>query len=69
MRYELRFIVTVTNGDTTDTLLDYKIDAMSKIKDKVTYTINFNLTKDKDNDWKITDISDIDRLKLHGLYY
>ena len=49
--------------------LDYKIKAMSKVKDKVTYTINFNLTKDKDNNWKLNDISDIDRLKLHGLYY
>ena len=63
--------VTDTVEDVIDKskFLDYKIDAMSKIKDKVTYTINFNLTKDKDNDWKITDISDIDRLKLHGLYY
>ncbi len=49
--------------------LDYKIKTMSKVKDKVTYTINFRLTKDKDNNWKLIDISDIDRLKLHGLYY
>ena len=48
--------------------LDYKIKAMSQVKDKVTYTINFNLVKE-DNDWKLNDISDIDRLKLHGLYY
>ena len=48
--------------------LDYKIKSMEDTNDKVTYTINFNLTK-VDNEWKINDLSDIDRLKLHGLYY
>ena len=48
--------------------LDYKIKAMSKVNDRVTYTINFNLVKE-DNEWILNDISDIDRLKLHGLYY
>ena len=48
--------------------MDYKIDNMSNITDKVTYTINFTLTK-VDNEWRLTDLNDIDRLKLHGLYY
>lgn len=48
--------------------LTYKIKQMADVKDKVTYTINFSLTKN-DKEWKINDISDIDRLKLHGLYY
>ena len=60
---------TIENTIDKNKFLDYKLKAMSKVKDKVTYTINFRLTKDKDNDWKLTDISDIDRLKLHGLYY
>ena len=52
----------------TEKFMSYKIDMMSKAKDKVTYTINFRLTK-KDGVWKLNDLSDIDRLKLHGLYY
>ena len=48
--------------------LTYKIKQMADTKDKVTYTINFNLTK-VDGKWKLNDISDMDRLKLHGLYY
>lgn len=56
--------------DVIDTVkfLDYKIKQMSNTKDKVTYTINFTLTKIND-EWRIDDLSDIDRLKLHGLYY
>lgn len=48
--------------------LDYKIKQMKAVKDKVKYTINFTLTK-VDDKWKLDDISDIDRQKLHGLYY
>ncbi len=48
--------------------LDYKIDKMKGIKDKVKYTINFTLTK-VDDEWKLDNISDVDRQKLHGLYY
>lgn len=48
--------------------LDYKIKKMKEVKDKVKYTINFTLTK-VDDKWKLDNISDIDRQKLHGLYY
>ena len=47
--------------------MDYKINAMKEIKDKVTYTIDFKLTK-KDDAWKLDDISEIDRQKIHGIY-
>lgn len=47
---------------------DYKIKKMKEVKDKVKYTINFTLTK-VDDKWKLDNISDIDRQKLHGLYY
>jgi len=69
---------TNTNTNDNDSIIDnaidkvkfltYKIKQMADTKDKVTYTINFNLTKE-DGKWKLNDISDIDRLKLHGLYY
>ena len=59
-----------SDSDTIDTIkyLDYKLENMASITDKVTYTINFNLTKE-DNEWKLNDLNDIDRMKLHGLYY
>ena len=69
---------TNTNTNDNDSIIDnaidkvkfltYKIKQMADTKDKVTYTINFNLTKENGK-WKLNDISDIDRLKLHGLYY
>ena len=35
---------------------------------KTKYEIKFYLTKDKNNEWVLDDITDIDRQKLHGLY-
>ena len=48
--------------------MDYKISKMKDVKDKVTYTLNLTLTKDED-EWELDDITDVDRQKLHGLYY
>lgn len=62
------FLDSETNLIDKVKFLTYKIKKMSDVKDKVTYTINFNLTKE-DNKWQLSDISDMDRLKLHGLYY
>ena len=62
------FINTETNEVDTEKFLDYKISKMEEMKDKITYTINFNLTKENDK-WQLNDISDVDRQKLHGLYY
>jgi hypothetical protein len=62
------FLDEDTNEVDTKKFLDYKIEQMKNVKDKVTYTINFTLTK-VDGTWQLDDISDIDRQKLHGLYY
>jgi len=62
------FINTETNEVDTKKFLDYKIKKLEDVKDKVTYTINFTLTK-VNGEWKLNNISDIDRQKLHGLYY
>lgn len=56
------------NNLDNDKFMTYKLEALDKVTDKVTYTINFSLTKDADGNWKLDDISDTDRLKLHGLY-
>ena len=56
------------DGSTDDEkFMDYKIGQMKDMKDKVTYTITFTLTK-KDDVWKLDDITDIDRQKIHGIY-
>lgn len=51
-----------------DKFMSYKLEAMDKVTDKVTYTINFSLSKDDDGNWKLDELSDEDRLKIHGLY-
>lgn len=62
------FIDIETNQIDNQKFLDYKITQMENVKDKVTYTITFNLTKEDEN-WVLDDIGDIERQKLHGLYY
>lgn len=47
--------------------MNYKLKQMDEVKDKVKYTLHFVLEK-KDKEWKLEDITDIDRQKLHGLY-
>lgn len=47
--------------------MDYKLKQLDDVKDKVKYTINFTLNK-VDGTWKLDDITEIDRQKLHGLY-
>ena len=54
---------------TTDTskFWDYKLENMKKMTDRVKYTIDFSLTK-IENEWKLDDLLEIDRQKIHGLY-
>lgn len=47
--------------------MSYKIEQMKNVKDKVKYTIPFTLTKE-DSEWKLDDISESDRQKIHGIY-
>ena len=48
--------------------MDYKLDAMQKTTDTVEYTINFNLTRDDKDNWQITELSQSDLEKIHGIY-
>ena len=47
--------------------IEYKIKQMMNVTDKIKYEITFHLTK-VNGTWKVDDISDIDRQKIHGLY-
>ena len=48
--------------------MDYKLEQMQKINDTVEYTINFNLTKDENDVWQISELSQDDLEKIHGIY-
>ncbi len=54
------------NVDTTK-YNDYKLNAISDMKDRVTYTINFTLSK-VDEEWIVDDLTEAERMKIHGLY-
>lgn len=46
---------------------DYKLDKLKAVTDRVKYTLDLGLTK-SGNDWKLDDLSDAERQKIHGLY-
>ncbi len=57
------------NGNVdNDKFMKYKLEQLDKVTDKITYTINFTLTKDDNGKWVLDDITNEDRLKIHGLY-
>lgn len=45
----------------------YRLEQLKKSTDKVKYTLNIYLTK-VDNEWKIDDLSETDRMKINGMY-
>lgn len=51
----------------TEKYNDYKLNAMKNMKDRITYTINFTLSK-IDEEWMVDDLTDVERQKIHGLY-
>ena len=48
--------------------IDYKLDKMSKNTDKVKFTIYFNLSKDKNGNWSLDEVSEADEDKILGIY-
>lgn len=48
--------------------LDYKLDLMQKNTDTISYTINFNVEKNEDGIWQVSEISQSDLEKIHGIY-
>lgn len=47
---------------------DKKLDNLEDIGEKVVYTIELMLNKDKDGNWKLNALSNIDKKKLLGMY-
>lgn len=52
----------------TAKFMDYRLEQMQKNTDTVEYTIEFNLTKDDDGNWQITELEQSDLEKIHGIY-
>lgn len=49
--------------------VDYKLDQLFNYKDRITYTITFNLSReDSDSEWEIKELSEDDLRKIHGVY-
>lgn len=49
-------------------LISYQLSKMKDVEEKVIYQITFNLTRDKDGKWKIDEMNDDEKQKIHGLY-
>lgn len=56
------------NDYTTNKYHQLIIDDLKNTKTKVTYTIDFTLTKDNKNNWKIDNLSNEQKQKLLGIY-
>lgn len=50
-----------------NTYIDYKLNQLKKVNDKIKYNLTLNLTRDN-NVWKLRKISRDDLKKIHGLY-
>jgi len=53
--------------DDISSFIDYKIKELKEVSDKTKYDLTFNLTKE-DGVWTISELSETDLRKLHGLY-
>ena len=51
-----------------DLFMDYKLDKMKKTMDTIEYNITFNVTKDDKGNYKVSDLSNTDLEKIHGVY-
>lgn len=59
------------DGNTDYTVEEYndtKLDNLEKVKDKVTYTVEFNVKKDKDGNWKVEALDNETIKKIQGMY-
>lgn len=45
-----------------------KIEELKKVRDKVTYTLDIELTKNSEGDWKLNSLSNIEKKKIQGIY-
>lgn len=56
------------NDYTIEEYNNAKLDALEAVKDKVTYTIDFNVIKDEDGNWKLSSLNNEAIKKIQGMY-
>lgn len=57
------------NGEFDESkFLDYKLEQMKKMSDRVEYTVTFDVIKDEDKKWQVNELSNTDLEKIHGVY-
>ncbi len=54
-------------GNNDSKYIEYRLEKLKNTSERVKYTIDFALVK-MDDEWKLNDIDDITRQKIHGLY-
>lgn len=60
---------TIDRDNLTDEeYYEQSLTAIEEAKDKVTYTIEFTLTKDNAGNWQLDELSEVDKKKLQGTY-
>jgi len=60
-----------TSEGTNIDVLEYnnkRLDKLEKVKEKVAYTLEINLIKEDDGNWKISNLSNEDIKKIQGMY-
>lgn len=56
------------NTYTVEEYNDTKLEMLEKAKDKVTYTIDFEVKKDENGNWKLSSLSNETIKKIQGMY-
>lgn len=68
--YDYSNVVVSDPGVDLDDSIEYslaQIKAMQETNERVKYTLELTVTKDGD-EWKVDNLTDIERKKIHGLY-
>lgn len=67
--YDYKKIINEINNTYSGELYnDAKLDALEKVKDKVIYTIDFQVIKDNNGNWKLSELSEEIIKKIQGMY-
>ena len=61
-------IINNMSGDVSEEYHNRLINKLRDVRDKVTYTIDFKLTKDNDGNWKVESLTNDMENKLLGIY-
>lgn len=60
---------TIDRDDLTDEeYYEESLTAIEEANEKVTYTIDFTLTKDDAGNWQLDELSEVDKKKIQGTY-